>query len=432
MKTAGHHTSISAGPIPRGLPRKELGPGCSIPRSLLRGCSLLFPTGSDACTDSSRLLDHSAEVKSVRRITTRRSTEVGHALNQKDILYDTQQRFGLLIKNSFDAIALMDSDTTWHYASPSVSDLLGYAPEQILGRRVSELVHSDDLLLFNTCLRKALGRIKRECEVSFRVRHADTTWRRVDARFSNHLNDPLVAAIICNFQICKVPVLSDNQTEGDSQSDNPSNQFDVVRADERKRIAREIHDELGSCLMVMKLFLGSLKEWDIGRASKLGFRLPDLVAVVNSALRTVNNISATLRPILLEQRELYPAIKWLADEVTRAAKLRCEIKFSDDVVARPISNEHSTMLFRLVQEGLTNIVKHAGAKRVRITAVFLDGKILMTVEDDGKGIPTKDLWRLGAGGIAGLCERAQALGGVVDVALRKAGGTSLTVSLPLS
>lgn len=391
-----------------------------------------FPMGSDACTDSSRLLDHSAEVKSVRRITTRRSTEVGHALNQKDILYDTQQRFGLLIKNSFDAIALMDSDTTWHYASPSVSDLLGYAPEQILGRRVSELVHSDDLLLFNTCLRKALGRIKRECEVSFRVRHADTTWRRVDARFSNHLNDPLVAAIICNFQICKVRVLSDNQTEGDSQSDNPSNQFDVVRADERKRIAREIHDELGSCLMVMKLFLGSLKEWDIGRASKLGFRLPDLVAVVNSALRTVNNISATLRPILLEQRELYPAIKWLADEVTRAAKLRCEIKFSDDVVARPISNEHSTMLFRLVQEGLTNIVKHAGAKRVRITAVLLDGKILMTVEDDGKGIPTKDLWRLGAGGIAGLCERAQALGGVVDVAPRKAGGTSLTVSLPLS
>ena len=201
-----------------------------------------------------------------------------------------------------------------------------------------------------------------------------------------------------------------------------------IREDERTRIAREIHDSLGQALTALKLQLSAAQEAASRESPALGTRLHETAVMVDDLVKSVRRIATELRPPILDQLGLPAALEWLAHDFSRRTGIRCEptIVPANDA----ISTELATAVFRIVQEGLTNISRHAGASHVQIGLGVESQCVTLEISDDGHGITEAATTGPASLGILGMRERAAALGGVLEVAPRTGGGTRVTAWFP--
>lgn len=200
-----------------------------------------------------------------------------------------------------------------------------------------------------------------------------------------------------------------------------------VREEERTRIAREIHDELGQALTGLKMDL-----------SWFAARLPDqpalheksaaMVKLIDSTVNAVRRLSTELRPPILDSLGLIPAIEWLAQEFEKRTGVTCEFITAEDDLT--VDEERTTALFRISQEALTNVVRYAQATSVRIILESDERQISLRVSDNGRGITDADAKGTKSFGLLGMRERARLLGGTFEIAGAPGGGTTLTVRIP--
>ena len=201
-----------------------------------------------------------------------------------------------------------------------------------------------------------------------------------------------------------------------------------IRESERTRIAREIHDSLGQALTALKLQLSAAQEAASRESPALGTRLHETTSMVDDLVKSVRRIASDLRPPILDQLGLPAAVEWLAQDFARRTGIRCETAIlpTDGVIV----DELATALFRIVQEALTNVLRHAGATRVDIELGMKSGCVALEINDDGSGITEAGTMGPASLGILGMRERASALGGVVEVAPRAGGGTRVAAWFP--
>jgi PAS domain S-box-containing protein len=201
-----------------------------------------------------------------------------------------------------------------------------------------------------------------------------------------------------------------------------------IREDERTRIAREIHDSLGQALTALKLQLSAAQEVAAKEASGLSSRLHETTLMVDDLVKSVRRIATDLRPPILDQLGLPAALEWLAQDFSKRTSILCRatIQATQDA----ISSELGTALFRIVQESLTNVLRHAGATRVDIELNIKGGCVTLEINDDGTGITEAGTMGPGSLGILGMRERAAALGGVLEVVPRQQGGTRVAAWFP--
>lgn len=197
---------------------------------------------------------------------------------------------------------------------------------------------------------------------------------------------------------------------------------------ERRRIARELHDEIGQSLWAMGLEIDNLcaavrssnNERDLSR-------LEGLREMSNNIVRVVRNMSLLLRPSMLDDLGLMPALEWLAREVSRTSGLRVEV--TEEQVPEALPEEHKTCLFRVAQEALRNTCRHAGAKNTRILVQGDGLQLRMSVQDDGCGFnPARNKGL----GLLGMEERASHLGGACAIDSKPGCGTIVRLELPLA
>jgi PAS domain S-box-containing protein len=200
-----------------------------------------------------------------------------------------------------------------------------------------------------------------------------------------------------------------------------------IREDERTRIAREIHDSLGQALTALKLQLVAAQDAAATEAPALSTRLAETALMVDDLVKSVRRIATELRPPILDHLGLPAAVEWLAQDFSRRTGLRCQTAILPTDGA--INSELATALFRIVQEALTNVLRHAGATHVDIELGVESGCVMLEINDDGSGI-TEDGMGPGSLGILGMRERAAALGGVLEVAPRGNGGTRVAAWFP--
>ncbi|MDR3718177.1 MAG: sensor histidine kinase [Bryobacteraceae bacterium] len=197
---------------------------------------------------------------------------------------------------------------------------------------------------------------------------------------------------------------------------------------ERRRIARELHDEVGQSLWAMGLEIDNLaaavKDRDNERVLR---RLEALREISNSSVRVVRNMSLLLRPSMLDDLGLVPALEWLAREVSRTSGLHVEV--TEEQVPDLLPEEHKTCVFRVVQEALRNTCRHAGARNSRILVQAARGELLLSVQDDGCGF---DPARKKGLGLLGMEERAGHLGGTCAIDSKPGCGTIIRLQLPLA
>ncbi|XLZ70667.1 PAS domain S-box protein [Massilia sp. SR12] len=204
-----------------------------------------------------------------------------------------------------------------------------------------------------------------------------------------------------------------------------------VKEEERKRIAREIHDELGQNLLALKLDIVQLNERMGGRQNRLARRVSSALANIDATLRSVRGIMNELRPSVLDLG-LAAALEWLVNDFRHRSNLHYALVLPGEAELAAIDSETSLVLFRIVQEALVNVLRHARATQVAVRLEAGEGGVLLEVEDNGIGIAPACRERPGSFGLIGMQERADALHGSFTLGEYEAGaGCRVTVRLPL-
>jgi signal transduction histidine kinase len=204
----------------------------------------------------------------------------------------------------------------------------------------------------------------------------------------------------------------------------------VAQEDERRRISRELHDEFGQQLSTLTLKLGVLKR-EHGSGGTLGEQLAGLERIVAQLDANVDLIALQLRPTTLDDLGLVAALAQLVQRWAQDVGIRAELRVSG-IEPADLTSEMGTALYRIAQEALNNVAKHAGARRVNVLLAALSNQVSLIVEDDGAGF---DAMRAAGGdarqlGIIGMRERAWLLGGTLDIESRPGGGTTVRSRLP--
>ena len=207
--------------------------------------------------------------------------------------------------------------------------------------------------------------------------------------------------------------------------------LESIREEERRRISREVHDTLGQALTGLKINLSLLGKKLEGRPD-LSRDIGDMAEVIDSTIREVREIAASLRPGVLDDLGLEAALEWQLKRFGEMAGVECGFRSElGEETARRLDRELSTALFRIAQEALTNVARHAGARRVEMRLGGGDGWLEMEVRDDGRGITEAEALDPGSLGILGMRERAHHFGGEVEVKRAPGGGTITLVRVPL-
>ncbi len=207
----------------------------------------------------------------------------------------------------------------------------------------------------------------------------------------------------------------------------------TAREQERARLAREIHDELGGALTALKLDIRALGNRMEGRDGEAGEKLASMAAATDMALENLRRIISELRPAILDDLGLVAAIEWQLKEFRRRFRKKCRLEVSPELEWESCGLDANTAVgvFRIFQESLNNIVRHAEAESVSVSVLAEpQGGLTMEVRDDGRGFAPSQLEKQGSYGVLGMRERALQLGGTLAVSGHPGQGSCVCLRLP--
>lgn len=201
-----------------------------------------------------------------------------------------------------------------------------------------------------------------------------------------------------------------------------------IREDERIRISRQVHDELGQALTGLKMDLYWLSTRLPKQLRSVREKTKTMSAHIDSTIQTVRRISTELRPGILDDLGLVAALEWQAGEFQKRTGIKCEVM--SELPEALLEEELNTAFFRIFQESLTNVVRHAEATKVEVRLWERDGNLWMEIRDNGRGISEAELSNTKSIGVLGMRERAALLGGELAISGAAGEGTTVRVRIP--
>jgi PAS domain S-box-containing protein len=201
-----------------------------------------------------------------------------------------------------------------------------------------------------------------------------------------------------------------------------------AREEEKTLIARELHDELGQLLTALKMDLAWLRERLPPGEAEVARRAGEMGALLDRTVASTRRISADLRPLMLDDLGLAEAANWLVEDFAKRSGIACDMRLQ--LGELDVAKAVATAVYRALQESLTNIARHAGARHAWISLAAEDGRIRLEIEDDGRGIAAEDVAKRRSLGLKGMRERFSYLGGAFEVARAPRGGTRVRISVP--
>ncbi|MDP1773002.1 MAG: PAS domain-containing protein [Methylobacter sp.] len=238
----------------------------------------------------------------------------------------------------------------------------------------------------------------------------------------------VIGALVLGHNITELKATERRLEESRAQLRTLTAKREEAREEERKRIAREIHDELGQLLNVLRLNITTF-DFRFGDANAdLRDKAQKMVSTVDRAILMVRNLATRLRPAVLGSGIGY-ALEWLVQEYAESTGITCELHLPANEI--PLDEDRAMMVFRIVQEALTNVLRHSGADCVDITLRNEAGNCEVEVRDNGKGFDIRNAGRPKSYGIVGMQERALILKGTLDIMAAEAGGTALKLCIPI-
>lgn len=338
-------------------------------------------------------------------------------------LQGTDHIYRVFLERMNEGAAVLGRDHTVLHCNRRFARLLGAGLQSVIGSSLPDLVWPDDRARLSALLRRAA---QRSCRGETRLR--SQTGAPVPVQLSlNPLRLKTRAVCLIVSDLSEVKRAEQELRASSEQLRNLAARLLSVREEERTRIAREVHDELGQALTAVKMDLS----WLAGRLSPgngpmLG-RVRSTLQLADSTIQSVRRISTELRPSVLDLG-LAAALEWQAQEFQARTGIRCRLRLPDGGEVAP---DVSTTLFRIFQEALTNIARHAGATRAEVVLKKQPDGLVLLIRDNGRGFNPANSSSLKSLGLLGMRERAASLGGRVDISSAPGKGTRVTVRIPL-
>jgi PAS domain S-box-containing protein len=315
-----------------------------------------------------------------------------------------QQRFGALVQNSSDMIGILDLEGNYKYVSPAVKHVLGYEPEELEGHNIFEYIHAAD----HPAIISDLEKLQHQHSVHtlpfrFPDKHGELRW--IEANATNSMEDPLLQGILVNARDVTERMRLQQQLEQEEQLRQQRITSAVIRAQEedRAQLGQELHDNVNQVLTTVKLYMELLQQ-QAGDHELLRKSAHYLQECINE----IRSISKRLSAPTLGNISLTDSIAELIESVNVTQRIRMEYAF-EGAPPQEISQDLHLAIYRVLQEQISNILKHAGASKAAVRLYFSEEELRMEIEDNGCGFDVQA--RKSGIGITNMKTRVENLGG---------------------
>ncbi|MFL6565336.1 MAG: PAS domain-containing sensor histidine kinase [Burkholderiales bacterium] len=345
----------------------------------------------------------------------------------------SQARLAAIVDSAMDAIITTDEAQNIVLFNRAAEQLFGVRREEMIGTGLDRLIPGR----FRGAHRGHIDEFGRTGVTSRRMGDVTTLWAQrpgtqeefpIEASISQALEDGRRSFTVILRDISVRKQAEDALLASQRELRELSARVLEAREDEKARIARELHDELGQLLTALKMDLSWLRErvHDGDTAPKL----EEMGRLLDQTVSSTRRISADLRPMMLDDLGLADAASWLVDDFGKRYGIASRIEINADGGLEHLSKNVSTTIYRAIQESLTNIARHSGARSAWVLIEAQDGSLAVEVEDDGRGMAPGDLAKAGSLGLKGMRERIAYIGGSFEVARAPRGGTRLRIRVP--
>jgi PAS domain S-box-containing protein len=368
----------------------------------------------------------------VARFATRAESAVA---NVRDALGATQARLAAIVESASDAIITVDEGQRVVLFNRAAEEVFRCTREEALGHPLDRFLPAR----FRAAHREHVERFGNTGTTSRRMGAVTTQW---GLRADTGEEFPIEASIshvkqggyhfytVILRDITLRKQYEDALKRRQEELRSLSAQILEAREDEKTRIARELHDELGQLLTALKMDLVSIRDRMGDRDPELGAITEKMARTVDQTVTSVRRIAADLRPLMLDDLGLFDALSWLVEDFTERSGVRCELQLTGEDRLNSFERTATNTVYRILQESLTNIARHAGAHNAWIVIGANDQEMRMEIEDDGRGIESSDLGKVRSLGLTGMRERVLHIGGTLEVGRAPRGGTRVSVHLP--
>ncbi len=343
---------------------------------------------------------------------------------------ESEERFRTTFENAGIGMAIVDTQGRPIKCNPALQRMLGYSEEELGCMIFTEFTHPDDRELDTGLYRELTAgkRDKYEIEKRYIRKDGQVVWGLLNVSLVKETNGTAKYAVGMVEDITERRRAAEDLQRSFEQLRALAGRLQSVREEERKTIAREIHDELGQALTAIKIDLSSLS-LDLAATGDEGpAKTKSILQLVDDTIQSVRRISAELRPGLLDDLGLVAAVEWAVEEFEARTGTKGHLTLPPDDIVIPA--EYATAVFRILQETLTNVARHADASEVSVRLAREDGDLCLEVRDNGIGIGEEHLSAGSSLGILGMRERAVLLGGELIIRGIPSGGTTVRVRIP--
>src|SRR5256714_6187027 len=366
-------------------------------------------------------------------VLTQIGTQLGRVIEREraaEALREREALLGAMFDQSAVGIAVADRSARFIRSNRALQEMTGYDARELESLSYVDITYAEDLSR-NSDLIAELARGVRSA-FTFEQRYCRKDGRGIWAPLTvSRL--PAEDGVPLRFVGMVEDVTERKAAEAElerhrAQLRGLAARLEAAREAERTRIAREIHDELGQALTALKIDLLWLQKRVPGSSPELAHKLDGMTAIIDSTAQGIQRVAAELRPSVLDELGLRAAIEWEAREFAARTGIDCRLQLPEGQPA--LDPSRATAVFRIFQEALTNVARHAAATQVLVRLDFTPQALELTVQDNGRGIREGALHNSRSLGLLGMRERAGNFNGNVSLAGSPGAGTTLTLTMP--
>jgi PAS domain S-box-containing protein len=342
----------------------------------------------------------------------------------ESLLEESEERYRRLFETANDGILLLEKhEGKITHANPAATKMVGYSKEECIGKKLQNIGVPIDMGNFQ--------KIMQTLDESGIIYYDDVP---IKTKAGQYLHTDIYMVDRARLVQCNIRDITERKRAAEMIKRNEEQLRNltayVQRATEMERtnIAREIHDEFGQALTILKMDLSLFRKMFPEDQTSMLEKTDAMSRLIDKTIQTVQRIATDLRPGLLDDLGLSAAIEWQLGEFQKRTGIACKIIIDPKDVT--FDSDRNTALFRIFQETLTNIARHAEATEVSVSLKQKDGQIELTVQDNGRGITEEELTHPKSFGLIGIRERAIIFGGDSNVKGFPGKGTTVTVKIP--
>jgi len=343
----------------------------------------------------------------------------------EESLREGEERYRLLVENSTDLVTEISSEGTFLYVSPNVKSILDYRPVDMVGTNVLSKVYSKDKVLIAEILNKQGG----SAMYRYRDRMGGWHWFESSGRVYNTSSGEQRMVMVSR-DITERRKAEQELETSRKQLQHFTEHLEHVLEEERRRISRELHDDLGQLLTILKFDLSWLRLEETKGDSEVIAKIDEMMVSLNEALASVKRISKEIRPPQLDALGLSGALQWDVDQIEKKIGIKGIVTIEPPEFE--VKGQIAAVLYRIFREALTNVVRHAQAQNVFIRLSRNSDSIFFSIRDNGRGITKKEMTGNTSLGLVGIRERIRMVGGTLTVDGKPGKGTMLLVKVPLN